>query len=94
MAVDRIGIGPVGLHRHAGKAQFRHQSAGDLRSRVVELASAMGRLTDHHQRLAPRRLDDRIEVPRLVGQRHGFFFHGANQNGISFGHDQLLCGTG
>jgi hypothetical protein len=68
IAVDRSGVGPIGLHGHDGIAVPFDQPAGDGGAGAVELRRAVARLAQQHHTPAGEAVERRAEG-RIVRRR-------------------------
>lgn len=62
MAVEPVGIGPVGLHRDRIETMLDDQPAGDVRTHRIELVRAMAGFAQQYERTVADHLQQRIIV--------------------------------
>ena len=67
VAVDAVGVGPVGLDRDGGEAALVDQAPGDAGSLPVELVGAVRGLADQHEPPVAHEVEQAVVVPGLVG---------------------------
>jgi len=69
VAVDTVGIGPIGLDRHRGEPALVDEATGNTGSLPVELVRAVRGLADQNETPVPDEIEQCVIVARLGRDR-------------------------
>ncbi len=71
VAIDAIGVGPVGFDRHGRKSLLDNQPASDERALSIEFVRAVRRFAEEHDTRISDALDQRVVLRRIAFQHNG-----------------------